>query len=58
MACAAATCPCGSDRRIVTARAAGTSAVPFSAASIESVTASGSPDRLASVSCLTLAPSR
>ena len=54
----AATCPCGSDRRIVTARAAGTRAVPFSAASIESIMVSGSPDRFASVSCRTLPPSR
>ena len=60
MACTAATCPCGSDRMIVTVSAcpAGTRAVPFSAASIESTTCSGRPDRFATVSCFTLPPSR
>ena len=54
----AATCPCGSDRVILTARAAGTRAVPFSAASIESTVWSLRPDRLASVSWRTLPASR
>jgi len=58
IACTAATCPCGSDRVIVTACPAGTSAVPFSAASIASTVRPGSPDRFASVSCLTVPPSR
>jgi hypothetical protein len=58
IACTAATCPCGSDPAIVTARPAGTSGVPFSAASIASTVCSGSPDRFARVSCLTLPPSR
>ncbi len=58
IACTAATCPCGTDRAIVIASPAGTRRVPFSAASIASVTSSGSPDRLARVSCLTVAPSR
>jgi hypothetical protein len=53
----AATCPCGSDRVIVTVCPGGTNAVPFSAASIESAVASGRPYRLGSVSCLTLPPS-
>ena len=58
MAWTAATCPCGSDRRIVTAWAAGTRAAPFSTASIESTVCSGSPDRFASVSWRTLPSSR
>ena len=58
IACTAATCPCGSDPVIVTACPTGTSGVPFSAASIASTACSGSPDRFARVSCLTLPPSR
>ena len=58
MACTAATCPCGSDRVMVTASAAGTSCWPFSPASIRSMTWSGSADRLATVSFLTVPPSR
>ena len=58
MACTAATCPCGTEAVIVTAWPAGTSGVPFSAASIESTACSGSPDRFASVSCRTRPPSR
>ena len=58
MACTAATCPCGSDPAMVTASAAGTSCWPFSPASIRSMTWSGSADRLATVSFLTLPPSR
>src|SRR5262249_56583178 len=55
---AAATCPCGTDRVIVTASDAGTSGAPFSPASIRSTTWAGSDDRLATVSFLTLPPSR
>ena len=58
MACTAATWPCGSDRVMVTASAAGTSCWPFSPASIRSMTWPGSADRLATVSFLTLPPSR
>ena len=58
IACTAATCPCGTEAVTVTASAAGTSRVPFKAASIASMTCSGSPDRLASVSCRTFPPSR
>ncbi len=58
IACTAATCPCGTDAVIVTACPAGTSGVPFSAASIASTMLAGSPDRFASVSCRTWAPSR
>ena len=58
IACTAATCPCGSDRVILTASAAGTRAVPFSAASIASTVCAGSPDRFASVLWRTLPPSR
>src|SRR5215831_11427726 len=54
----AATCPCVTDRVMVIACPAGTSGVPFSAASIEAIAASGSADKLASVSCFTLPPSR
>ena len=58
IACTAATCPCGSEEVIVTAWPAGTSGVPFSAASIASTACPGSPDRFARVSCFTLPPSR
>jgi hypothetical protein len=58
MAQAAATWPCGTDRVIVTASPAGTSCVPFSPASIRSITWPGSADRFATVSFLTLPSSR
>ena len=58
MACTAATCPCGTDRVIVTASPAGTSCWPFSPASIRSITWPGSADRLPTVSFLTVPPSR
>ena len=58
IAVTAATWPCGSDNSIATASAAGRSVVPASTASIAVIAASGSTDRLASCSCLTLAPSR
>ena len=58
IACAAATCPCGSDPVMVTAWAAGTSRSPFKVASIAVTASAGSADRFASVSCRTLPPSR
>ena len=58
IACTAATCPCGTDRVMVTACPAGTSWRPFSPASIRSMTWSGSAEMLATVSFLTALPSR
>ena len=58
MACAAATWPCGSEAVMVTAPAAGTSCWPLSPASIQSMTWSGSADKLATVSFLTWPASR
>jgi hypothetical protein len=43
---------------MLTAAPAGTSGVPFSAASTASTTPSARPDRFARVSCRTFAPSR
>ncbi len=53
----AATLAVRQDRVIVIACPAGTRAAPFSAASIASTARSGRPDRFASVSCRTRAPS-
>jgi hypothetical protein len=58
MACTAATCPCGTDRVMVTAAPAGISCRPLSPASIRSMTWSGSADMLATVSFLTVPASR
>ena len=58
IACTAATCPCGTDRVMVTASPAGTSRWPFKVASTAAAASAGSADRLASVSCRTLPPSR
>ena len=58
MACTAATCPCGSDPVMATARPAGTSRSPFKVASIAVTASAGSADRFASVSCRTLPASR
>jgi hypothetical protein len=58
MACTAAAWPCGTDPVMVTALAAGTSCWPLSPASIQSMTWPGSADKLATVSFLTLQPSR
>jgi len=58
MACTAAAWPCGSEAVMVTACPAGTSRSPFSVASIAAIASPGSADRLASVSCRTLPPSR
>jgi hypothetical protein len=55
----AATCPCGSDRAMLTAASpAGTRASPFSAASTASTMRSGIFDRFASVSFRIFPPSR
>jgi len=58
MACMAATWPCGTGRVLVTASPAGGQLVAFSPASIRSMTWSGSADRLATVSFLTVPASR
>nr|VTP03866.1 hypothetical protein BIN_B_05288 [Mycobacterium riyadhense] len=58
IAATAATCPCGSERVMVHAASAGTSACPFSVASIASIASAGSLDRLARVSWRTFLPSR
>ena len=58
IAATAATCPCGSDRVIVTASPTGTSRVPFRVASIASTASGGSIDRFATVSLRTVSPSR
>jgi hypothetical protein len=57
MPCTTATCPCGSDRVIVTASAGTSCYWPFNPASIKSITWSGSADRLATVLFLTVPPS-
>ncbi len=58
VAATAATCPCGNADSIRIASVAPTSVAPASTASIAVIAASGSADRLASCSCLTLEPSR
>ncbi len=58
IAATAATCPCGSDRMIVTASATGRSREPFRVASIASTASGGSIDRFATVSLRTAVPSR
>ena len=58
IAATAATCPCGSDRVIVTASPTGTSRAPFRVASITSTASGGSIDRFATVSLRTAVPSR
>ena len=58
IAATAATCPCGSDRAMVNSLPAGTSCSPLSPASIQSMTCSGSAERLATVSLRTRLPSR
>src|SRR5947209_886204 len=54
----AATCPWGNERATDAAVCAGTSCTPLSPASIQSITCGGNTDRLATVSFLTLPPSR
>ena len=58
IAATAATCPCGSERVIVTAPPTGTSRAPFRVASIASTASGGSIDRFATVSLRTVPPSR
>jgi len=58
IAATAATCPCGSERVMVQAAAAGTITRPFNVASITAIVSAGSLDRLAKVSWRTLLPSR
>ena len=58
IAATAATCPCGSDRTMLNSLPAATSVCPFSVASSAVTASAGSLDKLASVSCFTLPPSR
>jgi hypothetical protein len=57
-ACTAATCPCGSERVTSSPSPATTSVWPANDARTASTVASGSAERFAGVSCLTLVPSR